>query len=121
MEIDVHADSIHLEVALGRGFLKPSEPYLYIIALTSISDGSDLTVGSVQKMINSFQLDSEKVKKGIKILIQLRHDGLKLCKISKVDDDREISPHPFSVLYAEVKAAGSVSTDTVFRQPNYIH
>lgn len=41
--------------------------------------------------------------------VEVEYDGLRLCKISKIDDDREISPPPFSVLYVEVKTAMSVS------------
>ena len=40
----------------------------------------------------------------------MEYDGLRIHKISKINDDnREISPPPFSVLYAEVKTAGSPS------------
>jgi DNA polymerase elongation subunit (family B) len=41
--------------------------------------------------------------------VEVEYDGLRLHKISKINDDKEISPPPFSVLYAEVKTAGSPS------------
>jgi len=42
--------------------------------------------------------------------VEIEYDGFRLYKISKINDDnREISPPPFSVLYAEVKTAGSPS------------
>jgi hypothetical protein len=37
----------------------------------------------------------------------VEYDGLRLHKISKINDDKEISPPPFSVLYVEVRTAGS--------------
>ncbi len=40
--------------------------------------------------------------------VEVEYDGSRLYKISKItDDDREISLPPFSVLYVEVKTAGS--------------
>jgi DNA polymerase elongation subunit (family B) len=42
--------------------------------------------------------------------IEVEYDGLKLLKISKInDDDREISPPHFSILYVDVKTAMSAS------------
>jgi DNA polymerase elongation subunit (family B) len=42
--------------------------------------------------------------------VEVEYDGLRSYRISKInDDDREISPPPFSVLYVEVKTAMSVS------------
>jgi DNA polymerase elongation subunit (family B) len=43
--------------------------------------------------------------------VEVEYDGFRLYKINKInDDDREISPPPFSILYADVKTAGSASS-----------
>jgi DNA polymerase elongation subunit (family B) len=43
--------------------------------------------------------------------VEIEYGSLRLCKISKInDDDRKMSPPPLSVLYAEVKTAESVSS-----------
>jgi DNA polymerase elongation subunit (family B) len=42
--------------------------------------------------------------------VKVEYDGLRLHKIRKInDDDKEISPPPFSVLYIEVRTAGLAS------------
>jgi DNA polymerase elongation subunit (family B) len=42
--------------------------------------------------------------------VEVEYDDLRLYKISKInDDDKEISPPPFSILYADVKTAESAS------------
>ena len=98
-----------------------SKKKLICIAVDSISNYKHLLRilekdSRVKQLFNTDLLDVQKylfTKLQIEPTskVEVEYDGFRLYKINKInDDDREISPPPFSILYADVKTAGSVSS-----------
>jgi DNA polymerase elongation subunit (family B) len=96
-----------------------SKKKLIFVALDSINNYKHLLRmlerdSRVMQLFNTDLLDIQKylftklqIEPASKV--EVEYDGLRLHKISKINDDKEISPPPFSVLYIEVRTAGSAS------------